>query len=130
MTDSQWIFHAAEIGLAKKQDFETNDIINESYVRRLEDAMHISGIFSRTDIKFDSVKEQIKHIDEKRQKLYNKKHNILSPVSVSEQMMKEYDEVKDIAPAVLEVEEIDTFVENMPKVKVSRKRRNRNGGKQ
>lgn len=126
LTPEQWIFHAAEINARKDKELENNMTILDSALARIENGQFMSGFFARTDLAFDKVKQIHSDILNDRKKQRAKKGVIEEDARTS--LMKDFNEVKDIAPEVLEVTEINEFMESMPKVAVPRRKRRRNNG--
>ena len=62
LTDAQWIFHYAEIcHKNKKEGKERSDVIN-IILDRIEMMICNGSIFSRTDLKYEKIKEVIDKI--------------------------------------------------------------------
>ena len=86
------------------------------------------AVFSRTDLKYEKIREVIdkirnQHNENRAKRTGDKSHK----QTVRESMMEAYNEVKDIAPVVLDVEDIDEEAAMLPKMKAPKKGRRRNG---
>ena len=128
LTDAQWIFHYAEAcHKNKKANKERADIIN-IILDRIEMMICNGAVFSRTDLKYEKIKEVIdkiinQHNENRAKRTGDKNHK----TTVRESMMDAFNEVKDIAPVVLDVEDIDEEAALLPKMKAPKKGRRRNG---
>lgn len=124
LTPEQWIFHAAEINARKDKELDNNITILDSALTRIEDSQFLSGFFARTDLSLDKVKQIHSDIinDRKRQRA---KKGAIEEDDARTSLMKDFNEIKDVAPEVLEVTEINEFMESMPKVTVPRRKRRR-----
>ena len=128
LTDAQWIFHYAEIRYKNKKDNkERADIIN-IILDRIEMMICNGAVFSRTDLKYEKIKEVIdkirdQHNENRAKRTGDKSHK----QTVRDSMMEAYNEIKDIAPTVLDVEDIDEEAAMLPRMKAPKKGRRRNG---
>ena len=128
LTDAQWIFHYAEIRYKNKNhNKEQADIIN-IILDRIEMMICDGAIFSRTDLKFEKIREIIDKIRSRHNENRAKRNGEVShEQTVRETMLNEFNEIKDLTPAVLEVEDIDEEADMLPKMKAPKKGRKRNG---
>ena len=128
LTDEQWIFHYAEIKHKKKFSAKEESNIINIILDRIENMLCNNAVFSRTDLKYDKVKEIIDKIKDKHEQNRAKRLGKSEPSNdVRESMLKSFNEVKDIAPVVLDVEEIDESMASVPRIKIPPRKGRKNG---
>ena len=128
LTDEQWIFHYVEIQMKKKKEINDKTSVIGILLDRIEAMLCDNAIFSRTDLKFEKIKEIIDKIHRRHADNRDKRIGKTGPSdSVRKTMLDEFNEIKDITPVELNVEEIDETMANVPRIKVPRKGRRRSG---
>ena len=128
LTDAQWLFHYAEIQHKRRNTVKEESNIIGIILDRIESMLCDNAIFSRTDLKFEKIKETISKIADRHEQNRTKRTGKSKPSdSVKDSMLSEFNEVKNIAPVELNVEEVDEGMAGVPRIKAPKKGRKRSG---